>query len=64
MASSHFRILHIPISYQSDIEIFGTVISHDGLYGCKTGHLSFLKEHGLGAFENGAVHGTCGLINH
>ena len=59
MANIHFIILRIPVSCQSDIEIFRTIISRDGLYGCKTGHLSFMEEHGLGAFENWAVHGMC-----
>jgi len=66
MANIHFRILRIPISFQLDIEIFWTIISRDGLYGCKTGHLGFMEEHRLGLFENRAVHGmcVCGLISH
>ena len=59
MANVHFRISCIPVSYQSDIEIFRTIISHDGLYGCEMGHLSFMEEQRLGLFENRAVHGTC-----
>jgi hypothetical protein len=27
------------------------------------GHPSFMEEHGLGAFENGAVHGMCAWID-
>jgi len=70
MVNIHFRILSIPLSYQSDIEIFRTIISRDGLYGCEKGHLSFMEEHRLGLFENRAVHGmcvcvcVCGLISH
>ena len=59
MANINFRILRIPVSCQSDIEIFRTVISRDDLYGCKMGHPSFMEEHRLGVFENGAVHGMC-----